>query len=219
MACDGHQLLLFTAMHKNAHAPSYPGQDIVVCNFFAHTKNQPPFLLGYRAGTTLYDTKYCISNNQHTRVFSAQEYQLSVATQTDGDTLQTSPIFPLCTIVPVPSLSPHCSSLCSIGTCLPGAGCVETDLCWCRQCQLAASRQQQPSSSTTGPHHHTTSIPHLHHPASASHTGESFRQQYSILVHRYFQISAQQATPAPAVSSMQCLYCFRYTEPQWWARC
>ena len=114
MACDGHQLLLFTAMHKNAHAPSYPGQDIVVCNFFAHTKNQPPFLLGYRAGTTLYDTKYCISNNQHTRVFSAQEYQLSVATQTDGDTLQTSPIFPLCTIVPVPSLFltvPQCSSL------------------------------------------------------------------------------------------------------------
>ena len=159
MACDGHQLLLFTAMHKNAHAPSYPGQDIVVCNFFAHTKNQPPFLLGYRAGTTLYDTKYCISNNQHTRVFSAQEYQLSVATQTDGDTLQTSPIFPLCTIVPVPSLSPHCSSLCSIGTCLPGAGCVETDLCWCRQCQLAASRQQQPSSSTTGPHHTITPPP------------------------------------------------------------
>ena len=56
-------------------------------------------------------------------------------------------------------LSPHYSSLCSIGTCLPGAGCVETDLCWCRQCQLAASRQQQPSSSTTGPHHTITPPP------------------------------------------------------------
>ena len=84
----------------------------------------------------------------------------------------------LCLSPHCPLTVPHCSSLCSIGTCLPGAGCVETDLCWCRQCQLAASRQQQPSSSTTGPHqhHHTTSIPHLHHPASASHTGESFRQ-------------------------------------------
>ena len=68
-------------------------------------------------------------------------------------------------------LSPHCPltvfSVCSIG-CLPGAGCVETDLCWCRQCQLAASRQQQPSSSTTGPHHTITPPPSPPSPSSLS---------------------------------------------------
>ena len=165
MACDGHQLLLFTTMHKNAHAPSYPGQDIVVCNFFARTKNQPPFLLGYRAGTTLYDTKYCISNNQHTRVFSAQEYQLSVATQTDGDTLQTSPIFPLCTIVPVPSLFltvSHCAVLALVSL-VPGV--------WRLTCAGAGSASwQHPASSSPARAQQVPTIPshHLHPPPSPS---------------------------------------------------
>ena len=165
MACDGHQLLLFTAMHKNAHAPSYPGQDIVVCNFFAHTKNQPPFFLGHRAGTTLYDTKYCISNNQHTRVFSAQEYQLSVATQTDGDTLQTSPIFPLCTIVPVPHCPltvPHCAVLALVSL-VPGV--------WRLTCAGAGSASwQHPASSSPARAQQVPTIPshHLHPPPSPS---------------------------------------------------
>ena len=121
----------------------------------------------------------------------------------------------LCLSPHCPLTVPHCAVLALVSL-VPGV--------WRLTCAGAGSASwQHPASSSPARaqqvHHHTTSIPHLHHPASASHTGESFRQQYSILVHRYFQISAQLATTALAVSSMQCLYCFRYTEAQWWARC
>ena len=159
MACDGHQLILFTAMHKNAHAPSYPGQDIVVCNFFAHTKNQPHFCWGTELEQHCMtpNTAFPITSTHVSSVLKSINFLwLHRQMGTHYRRAPSSHCALLC-------LSPHCPltvfSVCSIGTCLPGAGCVETDLCWCRQCQLAASRQQQPSSSTTGPHHTITPPP------------------------------------------------------------
>ena len=161
---------------------------------FCTYQESASFFPGYRAGTTLYDTKHCISNNQHTCVFSAQVYQLSVSTQTDGDTLQTSPIFPLCTIVPVPSLFPtvQCAVL-PLVSLVPGVWRLTCG--WCRLVGSIPPAAQLQHNRSPPSHHH---LPHLHPPSSPSHTGESFIQYLGSYYNFRFQTSRQhhlQQTP------------------------
>ena len=142
---------------------------------FCTYQESASFFPGYRAGTTLYDTKHCISNNQHTRVFSAQVYQFSGATQTEGDTLQTSSIFPLCTIVPVPSLFPtvQCAVL-PLVSLVPGVWRLTCG--WCRLAVGSIPPAAQLQHNRSPPSHHH---PHLHHPQPAT----LVKVSYSILIH------------------------------------
>ena len=88
------------------------------------------------------------------------------------------PHFPTVHYCACPLTVPHCA-VCSIGTCLPGAGCVETDL-WLVQ----AGSRQHPASSPAPAQQVPTSPPpptptSIHHP----HPATLVKVSYSILVH------------------------------------
>ena len=208
-------LLLLTAMHKNAHAPSYPGQDIVVCNSFAHTKNQPHFSLG----TEL--EQHCMTPNTvfptNTHVSSVLKRVPTFWGHTDRWGHATDePHFPTVHYCACPLTVPHCA-VCSIATCLPGAGCVETDL-W-----LVQAGRQHPASSPAPAQQVPTSPPpptptSIHHP----HPATLVKVSYSILIH----IIISDFSPVGNTISSSLLYAmfvlfqiYRATEPQWWARC